>query len=281
MVPDLPDAEADPRAAFGRAALQGSADLRHRLRQPEGSAEALDVRMQSTLIAFKGVGRGRALGRRDPAGMDRGPAREGICDAANRRSLPVPFRQGRHSAVRPRFRAAGADGETAVDRVPLLARRDPDAIVAIPVRNEEDRIAACLRADRRPGRPRAGSLGLVLFLNNCTDRTEAIVSELVPALSIPVRVLTENFSGAHAGWARRRAMDAAAAWLGDRGGMRGSSSPQTPTAACRRTGSSATAPRSGRVRTPLPAGSNSMPPRRRCCRRRCPPAAAWRTSTMP
>ncbi|MCJ2052393.1 glycosyltransferase [Methylobacterium sp. J-070] len=94
----------------------------------------------------------------------------------------------------------------------------PDAIVAIPVRNEEDRIAACLRAvDAQEGLA-PGSLGLVLFLNNCTDRTEAIVAELVPALSIPVRILTENFAGAHAGWARRRAMDAAAAWLGDRGG---------------------------------------------------------------
>jgi len=94
----------------------------------------------------------------------------------------------------------------------------PDAIIAIPVRNEEERIAACLRAidaqvDLEPGR-----LGLVLFLNNCTDRTEQIVAATASTLSIPVRVLTESFAGAHAGWARRRAMNAAADWLEDTGG---------------------------------------------------------------
>jgi glycosyltransferase involved in cell wall biosynthesis len=86
------------------------------------------------------------------------------------------------------------------------------------VRNEEERIEACLRAiDAQVGLEPAG-LGLVLFLNNCTDRTEQIVAATAPTLSIPVRVLTESFAGAHAGWARRRAMDAAAAWLEDTGG---------------------------------------------------------------
>jgi glycosyltransferase involved in cell wall biosynthesis len=93
----------------------------------------------------------------------------------------------------------------------------PDAIVAVPVRNEEERIAACLRAIAAQDGVAAGSLGLVLFLNNCTDQTESIVAELVPTLPLPVRVMSETFSGAHAGWARRRAMDAAAAWLGDAG----------------------------------------------------------------
>ena len=100
---------------------------------------------------------------------------------------------------------------------PCFAGQRPDAVVAVPVRNEEERIAACLRAiDAHIGLA-PGSLGVVLFLNNCTDRTAAIVTELVPALSVPVRVLVEDFSGAHAGWARRRAMDAAAAWLGEAG----------------------------------------------------------------
>lgn len=100
---------------------------------------------------------------------------------------------------------------------PPSAAPSPDAVVAVPVRNEEERIAACLLAlDAQEGLA-PGSLGLVVFLNNCTDRTEAIVSDLVPRLSIPVRILVEEFAGAHAGWARRRAMDAAAAWLGDAG----------------------------------------------------------------
>ena len=86
---------------------------------------------------------------------------------------------------------------------PCFAGQRPDAVVAVPVRNEEERIAACLRAiDAQTGLA-PGSLGVVLFLNNCTDRTAAIVTELVPALSVPVRVLVEDFSGAHAGWARR------------------------------------------------------------------------------
>lgn len=101
--------------------------------------------------------------------------------------------------------------------VPPSAAPTPDAIVAVPVRNEEERIAACLHAIDAQADLVPGSLGLVLFLNNCTDRTAAIIAELVPALSIPVRVLVEDHAGAHAGWARRRAMDAAAAWLGDSG----------------------------------------------------------------
>ncbi|CAM2744092.1 MULTISPECIES: glycosyltransferase [Methylobacterium] len=93
----------------------------------------------------------------------------------------------------------------------------PSAIIAIPVRNEVERIEACLRAiDAQVGLA-PGSLGLVLFLNNCTDGTDALVDRLVPTLSISVRVANEDFSGAHAGWARRKAMDLAAAWLGDAG----------------------------------------------------------------
>ncbi|GJE37755.1 hypothetical protein QO016_002041 [Methylobacterium persicinum] len=96
---------------------------------------------------------------------------------------------------------------------------NPTAVVAVPVRNEAERIAACLRAIDGQVDLAPGSLGVVLYLNNCTDGTEAIVAGLLPSLSVPVRVLTEDFSGAHAGWARRRAMDAAAAWLGEGGGV--------------------------------------------------------------
>ncbi|WP_419539864.1 glycosyltransferase [Methylobacterium oryzae] len=104
-----------------------------------------------------------------------------------------------------------------VSSTPLSDVPGPDAIVAVPVRNEEERIVACLKAIDGQEGPGAERIGVVLFLNNCTDGTEALVSALVPTLSIPVRVRIENFSGAHAGWARRRAMDAAAAWLGDAG----------------------------------------------------------------
>lgn len=91
------------------------------------------------------------------------------------------------------------------------------AVVAIPVRNEAERIAACLHAiDAQTGIP-PGSLGVVLFLNNCTDATEAIVADLVPRMSVPVRVAHVTYAGAHAGWARREAMNRAAEWLGEDG----------------------------------------------------------------
>ncbi len=92
-----------------------------------------------------------------------------------------------------------------------------DTVIAVPVRNEAERIAACLRAiDAQEGLA-PGRLGLVLFLNNCTDGTPEIVAGLVPGLSIPVRVIETTYAGAHAGWARRAAMDAAAAWLDEAG----------------------------------------------------------------
>ena len=91
----------------------------------------------------------------------------------------------------------------------------PDTVIAIPVRNEEERIGACLRAIDGQTGLRPGSLGVVLFLNNCTDGTVAIVADLVPRLSVPVRLKVVDFAGAHAGWARREAMDRAAAWIED------------------------------------------------------------------
>ena len=89
----------------------------------------------------------------------------------------------------------------------------PDTVIAIPVRNEAERIARCLRAIDAQADLAPGRLGLVLFLNNCTDDTAGIVARLVPGMSIPVRVIEQTFAGAHAGWARRRAMEAAGMWL--------------------------------------------------------------------
>lgn len=97
----------------------------------------------------------------------------------------------------------------------------PETVIAIPIRNEAERIVACLRAiDAQVGVP-SGSLGAVLFLNNCTDGTDRLVEELRPTLSIPLRVIVVTYEGAHAGWARREAMDAAAAWIGEEAGKSG------------------------------------------------------------
>lgn len=104
-----------------------------------------------------------------------------------------------------------------LSRVTTAPPQVPDSVVAVPVRDEAERIAACLRAIDAQAGLAPGSLGLVLFLNNCTDGTREIVEGLIPTLSVPVRMRVEDFSGAHAGWARRRAMDEAAAWLGEAG----------------------------------------------------------------
>ena len=86
-------------------------------------------------------------------------------------------------------------------------------IVAIPVRNEAERIGACLRAlDAQVDVP-ANSLGIVLFLNNCTDGTGAVVAALARRSPHALRVVERAFAGASAGWARREAMEAAADWL--------------------------------------------------------------------
>ncbi|MEH3145913.1 MAG: glycosyltransferase [Methylobacterium frigidaeris] len=102
-----------------------------------------------------------------------------------------------------------------------MAARPLRAVVAIPVRNEAQRIAACLDAladqDGLGGRP----FGLVLFLNNCTDATAAVVASRLPVPGLDVRVIERDFADATAGWARREAMEAAASWLDEAGAADG------------------------------------------------------------
>ena len=93
----------------------------------------------------------------------------------------------------------------------------PRAVVAIPVRNEAERIGACLGALAAQEGLGASGLGVVLFLNNCTDGTAHAVAAQRASLRLPVRVIERVFPGANAGWARREAMEAAAAWLEEDG----------------------------------------------------------------
>lgn len=94
-----------------------------------------------------------------------------------------------------------------------VATTRPTAVVAIPVRNEAERIAGCLKALAAQTGLEADSLGTVLFLNNCTDGTARVVASVLPGLGVAVRVIEREFAGANAGWARREAMEAAASWL--------------------------------------------------------------------
>jgi hypothetical protein len=92
-------------------------------------------------------------------------------------------------------------------------------VVAIPVKDEAERIAPCLEAlavaHRSCDPPDEPSFGVVLLLNNCTDESAEIVRSLSPTLPFPTHILEQEFPAAqaHAGSARRAAMDAAAHWL--------------------------------------------------------------------
>ncbi len=96
-----------------------------------------------------------------------------------------------------------------------------NAVVAIPVRNERERIADCLRALDAQRKIVTGSFGIVLFLNNCTDDSLAIAEASLRDMVTPVRLIYEDHPGANAGWARRQAMNAAAAWLDETGSQNG------------------------------------------------------------
>ncbi len=96
-----------------------------------------------------------------------------------------------------------------------------DAVVAIPVCNERQRIATCLDALAAQTGLKPYCFGILLFLNNCVDGTAEIVSAMIPDMPWPVRVIDVATTHATAGWARRSAMDAAAEWLRDSGAQDG------------------------------------------------------------
>ncbi len=116
-----------------------------------------------------------------------------------------------------------------VDRMSELvpARRStclaagPTTVVAIPARNEEDRIEPCLAAllDQRDllgHRLQAQSLSIVVLANNCTDgtaaRTRAVAAKAAQRPGAPaIHVRETRFPRvqAHAGHARRTALDIA------------------------------------------------------------------------
>jgi glycosyltransferase involved in cell wall biosynthesis len=90
-------------------------------------------------------------------------------------------------------------------------------VVAIPVRNEAERIAPCLRAlavQQYASRP-----GVVLLLNNCTDDTKAVVRGLAAELPITLHPIAVDLppDEAHAGMARTLALQHAAALAGPDG----------------------------------------------------------------
>jgi glycosyltransferase involved in cell wall biosynthesis len=107
-----------------------------------------------------------------------------------------------------------------VCQLPNIVTPSPGTIVAIPARDEEERIGACLEA-LLAQRDRCGrllppdALGVVLLLNNCSDRTAAIAKSRLVSGRTPFALVDVALppSQANAGFARRLALDLAAAWL--------------------------------------------------------------------
>ena len=86
--------------------------------------------------------------------------------------------------------------------------RDVPAVVAIPVRDEVERIVDCLNA---LSAQEGGAPGVVLLVNNTKDGTMQAVAECAPSLACPVIAVEHVFEAglANAGQARRLAMQRA------------------------------------------------------------------------
>jgi GT2 family glycosyltransferase len=90
------------------------------------------------------------------------------------------------------------------------------SVVAVPVRDEADRIGPCLTALNAQVRPPDS---VVLLVNNSTDRTETIVRGMAPHLRFQLDVAAMHLppAQASAGHARRLAMQRASDQLGEQG----------------------------------------------------------------
>ncbi|MCJ8142242.1 glycosyltransferase [Ancylobacter sp. A5.8] len=115
--------------------------------------------------------------------------------------------------------------ETHIGRLPASFGGAPSCVVAIPMRNEAERIAACLRALSRQrtlaGQPLpAGSIGLVLLANNCTDDTvrlakAALAESALRGTELPALIVETRLAPplANVGFARGVALELGARWL--------------------------------------------------------------------
>ncbi len=95
-------------------------------------------------------------------------------------------------------------------------------VVAVPAKNEAEKLAACLDAlaiqiDRDGRLWRPGAFGVVVFANGCTDETAAVARAAAQGAPYVLRVVEAQLpqAHAHAGGARRAAMDLAEAWLAE------------------------------------------------------------------
>ena len=107
-----------------------------------------------------------------------------------------------------------------VDRLPRVSPSHFRAVVAIPVRDEMERVGHCLKAliDQRTldGKPLPfGTFGIVFLANNCTDATVALAHKHFAGSGPPFLIIDETFPAAFAnvGFARGVALEIATRWL--------------------------------------------------------------------
>jgi hypothetical protein len=116
----------------------------------------------------------------------------------------------------PSGNVSGIAASPRVIWTPTRTPRTPTAVVAIPARDEADRIGRCLQAlalqSRHPD-------AVLLLLNNCNDLTETIARNLSAALPFTLHIVCHTFppAEANAGNARRLAMRLAAERAGPDG----------------------------------------------------------------
>lgn len=100
----------------------------------------------------------------------------------------------------------------------------PPVVVALPARDEEDHIEACLSALARQRQPAGmeGGFGVLLLANNCRDATVPRAARLLAAAGLPHRVMGISLPDgrASAGFARGLALDVASLWI-ERSGREG------------------------------------------------------------
>lgn len=107
-----------------------------------------------------------------------------------------------------------------IDQLPAAPASRFRAVVAVPVRDEAERIGDCLDAltDQRAlnGVPLPrGTFGLILLANNCIDETVQIAQARLAGACIPYLLIDAQFPAprANVGFARGVALELAARWL--------------------------------------------------------------------
>ena len=122
------------------------------------------------------------------------------------------------ASSRPGFSSSGSTSpgnppSGSVERFGPVTDRAPTLVVAVPVRDEEERIGLCLDSLARQDDVDFAEVAVVLLLNNTTDGTADEVRMLAPHAPFVTWMHQVDLAPAqaNAGWARKLAMDAALA----------------------------------------------------------------------